>query len=612
MTDIPFKELRSKRCSFFFIQFVLFLSLLHIDALPARAKTPGNLLQAQISLGSNWNYKDQHEQGSLNINIHGKLELNRKFSSTEQGMPAVMLPYKAVSMQGKYSYKDVKKESEDCTITYNAQGEFTIEAYPGPGNLMIHAMGALSEQLAAVKSLAPAGAFDTLIDRYLFAVTVPPQEIEGEKICRGKREVVKKRILGNKIQVHYKFNEDGRMSGENSWSSDFYPPTSDVSVSKLPPIFKAKPYSPEKTSAGEITYKLKWQIKEPAAVQIVRLDPNDPNDDGEDITDQSQKIDIGEKVLLKAFVYPQPKNQSTVEGKWSIPGKLLKDWQATHSNSTKTEIPHDDYTKDKIEFFWFDVKEGGEKHTISFKPDGRNAKGETTFEVQRPDISLVAGAAAYNDFHLGGMEKGDLLDEQKCCVTYSQEEKNDYKWCKDKRAELESLADSPSGSMEERSYKRLLTQYKEKCLSYGLQYKGITFYGRPLGKFDGELQYVQLIKINADSMGPTKSWGLDGCYPYPMNKPPYSTFDAPGFSDPGPGNTRHRDLSFKMYLMYRPKPKYKDAHAWVPMYKIDWGWGGKITCDANGDCRHGYEGDRFTPDPPTEPQHDYPEWHSCN
>lgn len=210
------------------------------------------------------------------------------------------------------------------------------------------------------------------------------------------------------------------------------------------------------------------------------------------------------------------------------------------------------------------------------------------------------------------MEKGILLDEQKCCVTYTQEEKNDAKWCHDARAKLESLADSPRDSPDGIVYTWLLTQYKKKCLSYGIQYKGITFYGRPLGKFDGELQYVQLISINVDSMGPTKPWGLDGCYPYPTNKPPYSTFDAPGFVDPGPGNTRQRDLSFKMYLMYRPKPKYKDAHAWVPMHKIEWGWGGQIICDANGICRHGYEGDRFTPEPPAEPQHDYPEWHSCN
>lgn len=605
------------------------------------AKSPEKLLSAKIKLDIDWNYEGgalgHGEHGQLRINIHGKLALNKQFSSVEQGLPAVMLPYKTSSMRGRFIYKNTIKESEECYKKFDTSGGFNIKAYPGPGNLMLHYMGGMSEQLSQVRHMAPDGAFDTLIDRYMFGVTIPAKEVKGQKVCRGKTEQISREVLGNKIEMHFKFNDDGSMSGSRTWSSKAYPLISSVSVSNLPEVFKAKPYSPARETSGEVNYKLSWEVKEPQGVQIFRLDPNDPHDPGEDITDQEQEIYVGEKIKLEALVYPEPKGQSESMGEWTIPGKVLKDWEATHAGSTKTEIPGEDYRKQEIEFFWFDAEEKGVEQKIVFKPNNREATGKTTFRVKRPDYSLYCyhpehgvppgslasmgglaeGAGALNYFHRGPMQIGLPLEEAKCCVSYTREEKEYSRDCQRMKARLEEMVsngDPESGGWTQTLYEEQLREYKQKCQYSGIQYQGIIFISRPFsGKdYKGELQYVQLIKINKDNLSKTASWGLDGCYPYPMHYPPYSTSDYPAFSDPGPGKSRHRDLSFKMYLMYRPEPKYKDAHAWVPIKRVDWGWGGKIACDAGGECRHVFEADRVTPNARAKEQREYPEWDTCH
>ena len=119
--------------------------------------------------------------------------------------------------------------------------------------------------------MAPAGAFDTLIDRYLFSVTIPKQEVKGIVRPDGKpcEEIDSTgMILGDKIQIHFKFNEDGTMSGHRSWSSDILHGAA-VSVSNLPAVFNAKSFSPPKVSPGIISYDFSWEIKEPCLARIL-------------------------------------------------------------------------------------------------------------------------------------------------------------------------------------------------------------------------------------------------------------------------------------------------------------------------------------------------------
>ena len=79
-----------------------------------------------------------------------------------------------------------------------------------------------------------------------------------------------------------------------------------------------------------------------------------------------------------------------------------------------------------------------------------------------------------------------------------------------------------------------------------------------------------------------------------------------GYSGPG---DQERE---KYYPPNSFKPKYKDAHAWVPMKKVEWIWGGKISCDDNSPCGKDPEADKFTTNPETEDQRKYPKWNRCN
>jgi hypothetical protein len=249
---------------FLFSLFALFVSLQAFGS-----ERPREIASANITLKAHW--EDSDYQGKLQIDIHGSLELNQQFSSLEQGSRSVMVPYKATAMSGTYTFEHRTKNMA-CgvpKVSYEGSGAFTIEPVPGPGNLILHCMGDMSKQLEEVKHMAPNGAFDTLIDRYLFVVPIPRQDVKGVKIedpekCE-KQEI--KTTLEGTIQIHFQFKKDGTMSGQRSWSCDTNyragGADANVSVSNLPAVFNAKPFTPPESSTGKVYYDLQWEIKTP-------------------------------------------------------------------------------------------------------------------------------------------------------------------------------------------------------------------------------------------------------------------------------------------------------------------------------------------------------------
>lgn len=582
-------------------------------------------LNARINYNVDWDIKEGQSQykGYLRIQAHGRLKVNKGFSSMSFGLPAMSIWYEIEQMNASYQYEEVYNTKDPHCVNplyrYKGGGTGYAVKVPAPGNLNVNYLGSFAKSQKKLLDMTPAGPQqDVLIDRYLFAYKLKDIKVPGQKWkavsepC--EREEVERTIAPG-MNIHFKFTDDGKMKGSKKWTAKFtHTPHLSVAISNLPESLNKKPLTPEQSMSGNVTYSLDWEIKEPPAVQIFRVDPNDPDDVGDDITDGKQDIYIGEKVKLKAVVFPMPKRQSEAKGKWALPGKVLKDWKGSHAQSTRTEIPGKDYEKQEIEFFWFEGTDSGVERKVVFKPDGGTVTGETTFKVKRPSVSLVASAGVIN--HYRQMEMGLLLDEATCCAVYPPEVKENEKWCNDTRKELEALASihRPKGSLEDDYYQKKLKEYKERCIYHGLQYEGITFYGRILGDGKGELQYVQLINVSRDTLQGVKPWGLDGCYPYPSSKQLslYKATDMPGIGDPGASKTHIKNAEFKMYLMYRPEPKYENAHAWVPVKRVDWIWGGGIECDANGDCRHLYAADRSSPSPQTKEQKQYPKWRRCN
>lgn len=425
----------------FSILIFIFLSWLPCYAAQGQKfdKEPQKRLNARINFRVDWNINNDGDQynGYLRVQSRGTLIVNKSFSSMSFGLPAISLWYEIENMNATCQYESVhNKSGTKCPnpqYKYKGSGTGYTVKIPSPGNLNINYLGSFARSQGLL-DITPAGPQkDVLIDRYLMVCKLHDIIIPGKirtsdsKPCKYDNVEAK---ISPSITLHFKFTDDGKMKGFKKWTAKFnYTPHLTVKVNNLPKSLNKRPLSPEEDKFGNVTYSLDWEIKEPPVVQIFRVDPNDPDDAGDDITDQEQEIDIGEKVKLKAVVFPLPKNQSEVKGKWTIPGKVLKDWKGTQVKSTRTEIPKDDYQKQEIEFFWFDVTDKGKEQKIIFKPDGRNVTGETTFKVKRPKIYMSVAAGTFNHFHMEPMNLGILLDENKCCVKYNKEVKKNAELC---------------------------------------------------------------------------------------------------------------------------------------------------------------------------------------
>jgi len=159
----------------------------------------------------------------------------------------------------------------------------------------------------------------------------------------------------------------------------------------------------------------------------------------------------------------------------------------------------------------------------------------------------------------------------------------------------------------------LQREYNFKCRVDGLQYDGIKFQAVPSDETPGEAQYVRLIwggttsRTEPDWAGSSvevANEALDGCYPFPLNLPPYGTKDTPGFTSPITLFAR----SFTIDLMFRPSG---EGNEWVPLKVYSWNWQGAITCDTTG-CREDKSQAVFPMSGNGADADEYPEWDICS
>ncbi len=549
---------------------------------PALASDPPKkILSAKIHLRVQWNDEENRHSGQLQISVQGKLRLNPAFSSSEQGpfkegteevsMKGAMLPYIADGMRGSFQFQETK-ETNDCVETYNQSGSFPVDPYPGPGNLMLHYMGGIADQIAEYKAMAPAGAFDALIDRYVFAVTLPPQEVTGLRVCSDKQETISKEILGgNKIQVHFPFNDDGSMRGHRTWSSDFSHPSAHVSVADLPDVFRAKQFSPARDASGDITYDLRWEIKAPNLARILLLsEPSPGKTVWRDITDTEAEIIVGKRIRLKGAVLPKGKVKEPV-GDWSLEGDsegeedpYFKKYDADiHHGRVIPLDPKDLKQQHQISLFW----SGGERGTVTFSTqvDGETLEAAADLKVRRPrfDVTVEAKQTA----SIGKAYPGAELNR-------------------------DCMGSGAHGAATSHA-----------CW---LQYDGIRFVAENLdrGDINGKTQWVQILLHsnhceNFDdrlcSLFKLKTESLDHCYPYQRGP---EAKDLPGVPL---GDRKERPMvkehewddgtttegvlrsttilhDCRMVLMFRPEGKKADTE-WVPIKEILWQWKARAVFD---------------------------------
>lgn len=591
------------------------------------ADKASDVLYVSATLDVNWTQKlaEGTAEGEMSYTISGVLKLNEQFSSNapELGLQPIDIWYQNAGLTASFTFDEkVTSNDADCPNPIrelHGGGPIKVPNIT-PGVLNIKYLGSLRRNTELRNMPLTGMAADVLKDHYLLVLAAGPAEAHGTVTYKDGDQCKKRKInidFSPKIQAAYLMDSAESISGEQSWSSsqrDFQ-----IKVSNLPPSFNLKPKEPSSPASNDskVNYKVRWKIKVPPFVTINRMDPSDDANPGENITDQKRDIWIGEKVTLEARLYPLPKGDDKMRiGNWSIPGSILKRWDAGLSSARPIELEKDDFERVRIEFYWKTASQNGDSHKLNFTPRKNCEPAETTFEVKRPAIELTVSAAQNNSY--GYLNFGDQSASSSCCIQPNEQFAEDCK----KRKAMNNSSDIAGLSAHYN-----MNDMEPLCL--GIQYNGIHFEAELPDDTPGEVEYVQLISIQeefdyVDQMGDrhknsrSVTPGLDGCYPYPMNSPPLGTADTPGF---GLSNAGFRTVNdtFEMYLMYRPPATYPNGHEWVPIKKVPWSWGATISCSQQQGSAQSTQITCQSQDgefPPIQPQAQdierYPVWNICN
>ncbi len=359
---------------------------------------------------------------------------------------------------------------------------------------------------------------------------------------------------------------------------------------------------------GEMRNTIIWDIRVP--MLIIEKDE-------EDITDPDVPVEemVGKKIKLVGKVEPSHLKASDPE--WRISGKSMKEFKADTSSSEVVPLdPNQDLSREEVEFYWYDK---GEELGVEYRAEveGEDLVAVTRFSVEKPEISLRTEPQDSNEFKT--LYTGESLVTGNCC--YSEEPEDEE--CRKLKEEIGKL--NENDPFERRLKQKLENQYREECEQRGLQYRGIVFEADPPADMKGELQYIQLVERTIVEVqyeerggriapGKMTTWfteeALDGCYPYPMNLPPYSTMDMPGFGVAGGSKYKSVELKFKMCLMFKPESEEGDSQ-WVPVKVVFWTWKGAVEC-FEGDCHEVREDAVFPGSDLGEDISEYPIWKCCS
>jgi hypothetical protein len=112
-----------------------------------------------------------------------------------------------------------------------------------------------------------------------------------------------------------------------------------------------------------------------------------------------QDVVVGERIKLKAVVYPDDKDSK--QGEWSIGSitpksggtykekKFLKDFMVSGEKGEVVELKGEELKEPEIKFHWWDE---GKNIKVKYKTvvDGKEVTGESTFNVRKPVITMSA------------------------------------------------------------------------------------------------------------------------------------------------------------------------------------------------------------------------------
>jgi len=517
-----------------FVAVILSLVLIYPQTAFGRKKEPvkkDDVIDALIKVTINGTVEENRRQKmvSLTITATGKIKNESKTIGLDQYLPEGMnatynytyretdldpprgCPPLALEEQGSGSVKVVSAMSGPSDST----GAFLLQVFKGPvgkTNMLQFTKRAGPDTITHL-SKEPAS------DNYMFMLA--PVNMKITKKVRKKcpqyeyDEQDNKRVFA--LRVPFAEIKQGKMSGSYSWHAKKVP-YKNLGM-QVTNVLGNITYEPKK-EPGDVQYQVNWNFGKMKPMVEIRLEEKD-------VTDKHQNVVVGERIKLKAVVYPEDKDPK--KGQWTIQGKFIEDFVVRGQEGKIDKLEGDELKTPEIKFHWWDK---GESLTVNYTTvvDGEDLKAKTTFLVKKPIITLTAETPR------GTPGCWEVKDKD----VYSHNE---------------------------------LVYYVPNSHTMIFRHSVIP------PEFSGETQYVQLILVKGrwikkeDALYPhcldVNKKGLDGQYPYSSNPEAYDTPGVPvSFLYDKDLNI---NFSFNMYLMFKSS---KEGAIFVPLRVIDWVWTG--------------------------------------
>lgn len=495
-----------------------------------RAATKDEILDAHVRIDVEWN---NYNPGNSNISQTGSFFVEVK--GTIIRMPDIdPFFYAPKNLVANYNYSERSvyvRPSGRCPELYSEQkGSGTVrildtdevEDPTKDGVLTITAGSGWEQSLSLLKELkgkerTPARQKpidkELKTDIYTFVLTVPMATTLTEQSSPCSRYKTSPWSTGVALAPYLNLTKRG-MAGSYSWTSNKL--DTGLQIRDYPNQTQFEPQKGE----GNVKYRVSWNFGKPKPMVEIRWEEKD-------VTDKQQNVVVGERIKLKAVVYPEDKDPK--KGQWTIQGKFIEDFVVRGQEGKIDKLEGDELKKPEIKFHWWDK---GESLTVNYTTvaDGEDLKAKTTFLVKKPMITLIAETPR------GTPGCWEVKDKD----VYSHNE---------------------------------LVYYVPNSHTMIFRHSVIP------PEFSGETQYVQLVLVKGrwikkeDALYPhcldANKKGLDGQYPYSSNPEAYDTPGVPvSFLYDKDLNI---NFSFNMYLMFKPS---KQGAIFVPLRVIDWVWTG--------------------------------------
>ena len=397
---------------FFFSVLCFILVAIITIAATAHADEPEETLPVNISVDINWKIDEDSNirKGHFRMNAKSTLNLDRAGSGLDHKpkLTPLTLKYRGRSFTGSCHFEETLTQKEPqpphCPPLLESFSGSRGFSYSPPEKY--DSINLFLRRFGIAKSLIKSGVSGVGAQKFLAQLQsqmgIPPSYYEfvaggisGRHTIPGKKrkmengkcryEKAETQVFMSVIGLRFPIPEDGPMEGKQTWSVKLDGPPRNFSI-KLSQtgVGKEKPFRPEKAgTGGNATYSISWNFKEVSPdLKIRRL----KEDQWVDITDETQTVVVGEQIRLEALAIPR--SDQSQQGKWSIPGRQVKQFEGKESSGGPLDLKEEDLKNPVITFYWWDKSKKSLFVTYKMTVQGKQMTAESRFNVKEPNIRV--------------------------------------------------------------------------------------------------------------------------------------------------------------------------------------------------------------------------------